>query len=165
MEGSMAFGQRMKRLSEAVKQSGADVFIVTGQDSIYYLTGASYKPLERPFFILVWPDKAALLVPQLEQAHMQKAKGFETVEAYWEYPSRRGEGYKDKLGAMLADAITVGVEPSCRAEVAEHLAGKAVRVLPLVETLRLVKSEEEVAAVRAAARLADEGIAMMRGAA
>ena len=165
MENSFEWQRRMDGLREQVKRSGLDAFIVTGQESIYYLTGASYKPLERPFFILVWPHKAALLVPQLEQAHMQKAKGFETVEAYWEYPSRKGEGYMDKLNAMLADAKTVGIEPSCKAEVAEHLKGKAMRVLPLVETMRLVKSDAEVEAIRAAARLADEGIALMRAAA
>lgn len=164
MEGR-EYRQRMERLQSAVKQSGADVFVVTGQESIYYLTGASYKPMERPFFILVWPERAALLVPKLEQAHMQKAKGFEAVEAYWEYPSRKGEGYMDKLAALLADAGAVGIEPSCRAEIAEHLTGKTVRVLPLVETLRLVKSAVEVNAIRSAAKLADEGIALMRAAA
>lgn len=165
MENTAEFGARMERLSRAVKESGADVFLVTGQESIYYLTGASYKPLERPFFIIVWPERTALLVPQLEQAHMNKAKGFETVEAYWEYPSRPGAGYMDKLASMLADARTVGIEPSCRVEVAEHLKGKTVRVLPLVEMMRLLKSAAEVEAVRAAAKLADEGISMMRRAA
>ena len=159
------YRERMERLQNAVKQSGADVFLVTGQESIYYLTGASYKPMERPFFIVVWPERAALLVPQLEQAHMSKAKGFDTVEAYWEYPSKQGEGYMDKLAALLAAAQTVGVEPSCRAEIAEHLKGKIVRVLPLVETLRLVKSAVEVSAIRAAAKLADEGLVLMRAAA
>jgi Xaa-Pro aminopeptidase len=71
----------------------------------------------------------------------------------------------DKLAGMLADMQTVGIEPSCKAEVAEHLKDKTVRVLPLVETLRLVKSDSEVAAIRAAARLAGEGVAMMRSAA
>jgi len=165
MVANAEFGERMERLSQAVKESGLDAFIVTGQESIYYLTGASYKPLERPFFILVWPDRASLLVPALEQAHMRKAKGFEAVRAYWEYPSRMGEVYMDKLSAMLSGVKTVGIEPSCKAEVAEHLKDKKVRVLPLVETLRLVKSAAEAEAVRAAARLADEGIAMMCAAA
>lgn len=165
MGDSIAYQQRMERLQESVKQSGLDAFLVTGQESIYYMTGASYKPLERPFIIIVWSGRASLLVPALEQAHMRKAMGFESVEAYWEYPSRKGEGYMDKLEAVLADAKTVGIEPSCRAELAGHLKDKDMRVLPLVEKLRLVKSEAEVAAVRAAARLADEGIAMMRTAA
>ena len=165
MDDMTEFSGRMTRLQQAVEDSGTDVFLVTGQESIYYMTGASYKPLERPFFIIVWPDRASLLVPKLEQAHMSKARGFDQVEAYWEYPSKPGEGYMDKLAAMLADAKTVGIEPSCKAEVAAYLTGKTVRVLPLVETLRLVKSEAEVAAVRAAAKLADTGIALMRGAA
>ena len=159
------YSGRMEHLQLAVKESGTDVFLVTGQESIYYLTGASYKPLERPFFIIIWPDHAALLVPKLEQAHMSKAKGFSAVESYWEYPSKPGEGYMDKLADMLADAETVGIEPSCKAEVSQQLKGKTVRILPLVETLRLAKSDVEVAAIRAAARLADEGIALMRGAA
>jgi Xaa-Pro dipeptidase len=58
MENSFEWQQRMDGLREQVKRSGLDAFIVTGQESIYYLTGASYKPLERPFFILVWPHKA-----------------------------------------------------------------------------------------------------------
>jgi Xaa-Pro aminopeptidase len=159
------YAARMERLSQAVASSGADVFLVTGQESIYYLTGASYKPLERPFFIIVWSGSASLLVPQLEQAHMSKAEGFSAVEAYWEYPSNPGAGYMDKLSAMLANANIVGIEPSCKAEVAEQLKSKEVRVLPLVETLRLKKTDAEVAAVRAAAKLADEGIALMRDAA
>ena len=165
MEAGMAGQQRMAKLQELVIQNGLDAFLVTGQESIYYLTGASYKPLERPFLIIVRPDGASLLVPALEQAHMRKAQGFEAVEAYWEYPSRPGEGYMDKLALMLADARAVGIEPSCRAEMAEHLKGRDVRVLPLVETLRLVKSGAEVEAVRAAAKLADEGLALMRKAA
>lgn len=165
MGGNTEWRQRMAALQASVRDNGLDAFVVTGQESIYYLTGASYKPLERPFFILVTRQGASLLVPALEQAHMRKAQGFDAVEAYWEYPSRAGEGYMDKLRAMLAGANAVGIEPSCRAEVAEHLKDKAVRVLPLVETLRMVKSAQEVQAVRAAAKLADEGIERMRGAA
>jgi Xaa-Pro aminopeptidase len=36
------FDARILSLKGSVERSGLEAFIVTGQDSIYYLTGASY---------------------------------------------------------------------------------------------------------------------------
>ena len=82
------YAARMDLLKQKVKESFLDAYLVTSQDSIYYLTGASYKPLERPFFIIVRPDlQPDLVVPQLECEHMRKAKGFGSVQSYFDYPS------------------------------------------------------------------------------
>ena len=44
---------RLEGLRTGVKQAGLDLFIVSALDSIYYLTGAGFEPLERPFFLLI----------------------------------------------------------------------------------------------------------------
>ena len=44
--------KRMEHLGAKVRQNGLDAFLVTAQDSSYYLTGVTYVPLERPFVIL-----------------------------------------------------------------------------------------------------------------
>ena len=44
---------RILKLQRFMKANGLDAFIVSTQDSIYYLSGASYMPVERPFFIIV----------------------------------------------------------------------------------------------------------------
>ena len=41
----------MRRLQAKINQNNLQAFLVTAQDSIYYLTGVTYVPLERPFFI------------------------------------------------------------------------------------------------------------------
>ena len=65
---------RMSRLQESVAGAELDLFIVSAEESIQYLTGVSYTPLERPFFILVRPrGQPELLVPMLERDHLAQA--------------------------------------------------------------------------------------------
>ena len=162
MGSSFDFAARVGRLEERIRGAGLDAFVVTAQDSIYYLTGATYKPLERPFFIIAYPDrKASLLVPKLEQEHMRKAKAFDRVEAYWDYPSKPGEGWPEKLADLLGGARRVGIEPSAKAEISGTLAFREVEVLALVEGLRLVKEGLEIEAIRRSSAYADRGMALM----
>ena len=82
---------RMESLQRAVREHELDAFLVTTQDSIYYLTGVTYVPLERPFFILVRPDQdPALLVPALDREHLTSAPNVSQVHHYWNYPSLQG---------------------------------------------------------------------------
>ncbi len=156
----LEYQTRMARLQSLISRSGLQVFLVSGEESIYYLTGVSYRPLERPFFILVQPRQdAALLVPALEQEHLSAAPNVGEVHAYWEYPSPPGQGYVEKLAALL-DGLrlengALGVEPTLPQEIAVQLAGFQPRTLPLVEELRLVKSPAEVGLLRQAAYFAD----------
>ncbi len=55
MISKQEYTERMVRLQRQVAENGLDIFLVSGEESIYYLTGVSYKPLERPFFIIVRP--------------------------------------------------------------------------------------------------------------
>ena len=72
--------ERMTRLQEAVKKNDLEVFLVTAQDSIYYLTGVTYMPLERPFFILVRPDhETIMLAPSLDREHLASAPNVSEV--------------------------------------------------------------------------------------
>ena len=133
--------ERMARLRQRVGEAGLDAFIVSAEDSIYYLTGVSYRPLERPFFILVRPSAApVLLVPALEQEHLRAAPNVEEVHHYWDYPAPAGKGWADRLLELLAGLGALGVEPSATQEIVGRLMPLAPRTLPLVEELRLVKS-------------------------
>ncbi len=153
------YRERMARLQEKVSSQDLDVFLVSQEESIYYLTGVSYRPLERPFFILVWPDKPAeLLVPALEGEHLEAAPNVGGVSTYWEYPSPIGEGYAEKLAELLAKVKRIGVEPGLSQEISTQLPGREVIVLPLIEELRLVKSPAEVDMIRQAAHYADEAV-------
>jgi Xaa-Pro dipeptidase len=151
---------RMERLQEQVRDNDLDSFLVTAEESIYYLTGVTYVPLERPFFIMVHPDEpAVLLVPALEQEHLRAAPNVGGLHAYWEYPSPPGEGWAERLLELLGGVKHLGIEATLPQEIAELLQSLRPRVLPLVEGLRLVKSPAEVQMLRQAAHYADLGVA------
>jgi len=151
---------RMTRLQQLVAAEGLDLFIVSAEESILYLTGVSYRPLERPFFILVRPrEEPELLVPKLEQEHLAGAASVQRVQTYWDYPAPRGECCTERLLGLIGSPSALGVEPSLPAEVGVCLASFQPAVRPLVERLRLVKSAAEIERLRKAAHYADLGVA------
>jgi Xaa-Pro aminopeptidase len=148
--------ERMERLRQRVAEAGLEAFLVSSEDSIYYLTGVSYRPLERPFFILVRPGgPPVLLVPALERQHLRAAPNVEEVLHYWDYPAPAGQGWAERLLELLSGHTRVGLEPSLSQEIAGRLAHLSPRALPLLEELRVVKSAAEVRMVRDAARYSD----------
>ena len=150
---------RMSRLQESVAGAGLDLFVVSAEESIQYLTGVSYTPLERPFFILVRPKgRPELLVPMLERDHLGQAASVQQVTTYWDYPSAPGQGWAERLLEQIGTNATIGIEPTLPAEIGAVLSALAPSVLPLVERLRLVKSPAEIALLRHAARYADLGV-------
>ena len=156
---------RMADLQRKIREEGLDAFLVTDQNSIYYLTGATYKPLERPFFIVVYPDtEPDLVVPELERAHMRKAKGFREVQAYFDYPSVAGECWHDKVNALIGGVSRLGVEPSVPVEITSKLWARMVIPYGFVNEIRLIKTEDEIECIRTAAKYADLGMEKLVGA-
>jgi Xaa-Pro aminopeptidase len=70
-------------------------------------------------------------------------------------------GWHEKLNNLLGGKSVIGIEPSTKVEVAEKIANRQLRALPLVEELRMLKSKEETEIIRAAAGYADYGMGLM----
>jgi Xaa-Pro dipeptidase len=155
---------RLHRLQIDVAKAELDLFLVTAFDSIYYLTGRGFEPLERPFFLAVYPrgvQAPTLLVPRLDAEHMEKARATVPeiqIRTYWEYPAPDGRRWIDGLRRILGSIRRVGIEPSLRRDIADELSDLSVDVAPLVERLRLVKSPDEIAMIRRASHYADRGV-------
>src|SRR5262249_28580540 len=118
-------------------------------------------PLERPFFMAVYPAGVrgpTLLVPRLDAEHMKKARNVAEIRTYWEHPAPDGRRWLDGLRALIGSARRVGIEPSLRRDIADELRDLTVVVASLVEGLRIVKSSDEVAMIRRTARYADQGV-------
>ena len=155
------YRHRLDSLGASIAEAGLDLFLVSSFDSIYYLTGAGFEPLERPFFLLVSPRNASppvLLVPKLDAEHMKKAHNIDEIHSCWEYPAPAGRGWPDRLAALVGSARQLGVEPSARREILDELGNLSTRCVPLVERLRLVKTPAEVEMIRRAAGYADLGV-------
>ena len=155
------YADRMRRLRSNIAAEGLDAFVVSSFDSIYYLTGKGFEPLERPFFLLVRPDRPPkLLVAKLEELHLAEAHNLEKedIETYWEYPAPKGRRWPEKLCTLASNCREIAVEPSISQECVEELSSFPVRCLPLVERLRRVKSVTEIGLIRRAAHYADYGV-------
>ncbi|MEW4570732.1 Xaa-Pro peptidase family protein [Tautonia sp. JC769] len=154
--------ERLGRLRDAVAEAGLDLFLVSSFDSIYYLTGSGFEPLDRPFFLLVEPTggrEPVLLVPRLDEQHMRKAGHvIGAIRTYRESPSPEGRRWIDVLRGLIGPAHRVGVEPTLPLGIVDEMPDQALVVAPLVERLRLVKSPAEVAMIRRAAWYADRGV-------
>lgn len=153
--------QRIQALQQKIRARGLELFIVSSFESIFYLTGAGFEPLERPFFLLVKSiGQPVLLVPKLDQQHMTKAHGIEAenIITYREYPAPPSTSWPCRLKELLPSAGPIGVEPTIRREITDQLEGVPFRTDPLIEELRLIKSPAEVEMIRRASRFADFGV-------
>ena len=109
--GREEYGQRMKKVQKLIVDNSLDSFIVSSEESIYYLTGVTFKPLERPFFILIRnTGPSVLLVPALEREHLTEAPNVGEVHSYWDYPAPNGSGWFEKLQGLLKGFNNLGVD-------------------------------------------------------
>lgn len=153
-----SYEERRNHCERLVVEAGLDGFLVGSREGIYYLTGASYVPEERPFFILLRPGKeTALIVPELEKAHMQKT-GVGQVVSYDEFPAIQGRGWAEVLLETAGSIASLGVEPGISLEMVEKLDALSPVKCTILEEMRLVKSPEEIAAISATAAWADLGM-------
>lgn len=154
------FTRRHQALVRALQALGLRRALFCGAESIFYLTGASYQPLERPFFLLLDVDRPGyrLLVPLLEARHLRKAWGVtqEGISTYREFPAPAGEQWSDRLAQFLDQPFVF--EPATPHATAERLLAAGGRALDLLEPIRIVKSDWEVAQIARAARHADLGV-------
>jgi Xaa-Pro dipeptidase len=160
------YQERVAKLTTMVRQHDLDGFVVTAEESILYLSGIPFVPLERPFFIFVWADREPeLLVPMLERDYLGKAYSVHRVETYWDYPAEEGRNWQSRLLEKVGAAKRIGVEPTCPADILQALENISTEIHPFVEELRLVKSHAEIELLRYAARYADQCVARVLAAA
>lgn len=153
---------RMQKLQDFIGKSGLDAMLVTSQDAIFYLSGASYTPVERPFFIIVKPEGSPeLVVPRLEYEHMLKVEGFGNIQHYFEYPSIPGQNWYDYIAKSVGEDKVIGIEPSLPSAYRELIKAKETRIIDFIDNMRLVKDAGELEAIRLAAKWTDEGMRLV----
>ena len=150
---------RIKQLQNTLEENKVDSYIITAEEDIWYYTNITYKPEERPFFIIITPQqKPILVVPKLEELHVQKGLVDCEVIAYWEYPSPDGGNWFDVLNTILERFERVGIEQNVKAEVYLNIEAKELIPLRFVEEQRKVKSHYELEKIRFSAKLSDEAM-------
>ena len=153
-----SYKDRREQLAGQLKENNLDAFLVTTTEGIYYLTGATFVPEERPFFILIrQTSDPILIVPKLEGAHMEKA-GIGSVRVYDEFPAPSGAGWAEILSACLDGIYCLGVEPDISAKRLGKINSVETVISPVLEEMRKVKTPDEVTMIKETASWADLGM-------
>jgi len=156
-----AVASRLGRLRPLLAGSGCDALLVTKLENVRYLTGFSGSSA-----MLLVTAKGALLTTdgryQEQSAEQLAAAG---VEA--EITIGRPEVQLDALERFAADAPRLGLEAASlswaqQRRLAERLSAELVPTSGLVEQLRLVKDEGELARIEAACDIADAALAHVK---
>jgi Xaa-Pro dipeptidase len=157
------FARRRAAVQQSLHARGVRRLVLTSTDAIYYLTGATCEPLERPVFLFVDAESPdyRLLVPMLERAHLEKAWGIRPsgIHTYREYPAPAGDGWPDRILPLLQGEFLFepGV-PFAMGELFVRSRGKAADVLG---PLRVIKSQWEIEQIKRAASYADWAVVKM----
>ena len=154
--------KRIERLQKYIGEQGLDAMLITSKDAVFYLSGASYDPVERPFIIILRPEGVpSLVVPRLEYEHMMKVEGFGEIHWYFEYPSIDGQNWYDYVNKDIGKGAVIGIEPSMPSVYRECLKAKKTVIVDYIDTMRLVKDASEINAIRLACKWTDYGMKML----
>lgn len=162
-ENGDEFSRRRAAVVQDLHARGVRRVVFTSMEAIYYLTGATCEPLERPVFLIVdaeAPDYR-LLVPLLERTHLEKAWGVRPsgIHVYREYPAPAGEGWADRILPLLD--VRFLFEPGTPYEIAELFVRARGTPADVLGPLRLVKSPWEIGQIRRAAKYASWAVMRM----
>lgn len=151
--------RRIKQLQQEIIRHNLDAYIVTLEDNIWYLANVTYQPEERPFFIIIAPDKLpVLIVPKLEERHLGKIIIDCEIKAYWEYPSPEGENWFDIVNEAVKGYHRVGVENDIKAGILARLSAGEIIPADLVSDLRQIKSPYELQMIKKTAGICDRSM-------
>lgn len=151
---------RIKKLQERCKKNGLDAFLITSEDNLYYITGKSCFPFERPFIVIIWTNKPpTYFLPRLELEHISVIPHIDDFVTYYEYPAPEKDSWPYVLGQLLNDCTKIGTDLYTRSEIFSFLGKKfEVEAYDWVYTMRYIKSDSELALMRKAAEYTRESM-------
>lgn len=152
-----SYRARYQFLQRAMQVQQVDAHIIRDDINITYLTGAAYYSMERPVFLIARADaNAVLVVPKMEEEHLQGLENIAEVQAYWEVDALEGRGWPTRMGTLLSGFKAVSIEPTLELRHFPLLSQFDPKLCPLVEEIRLIKSPDELAIVRRSGEIAVE---------
>ncbi len=163
MSDAATRSRRLASLRGAMDRAEVDLVALAPTDNLRYVLGFSPLGDERACMLLVTGERELMLVPSLN-AEQAAAGAPELTFATWSDDAGPAEALSEAIDTLGAGATRRGaVDPEMRAD---HLLllqeriprAEFVSATAVVGPLRTVKSEPELAALAAAARVADDAM-------
>ncbi len=158
-----------------MQAAGLDALCVFYPARVAYLTGFHHIPTERPIALIIGSSaQASLVVPAVEKEHAESATTVDQVRIYFEYPGAEHpmETVAEVLSEMNARPQRTGSDHDgyvpfwgYRGPRLSDLTGvDPIDAEMLIESLRRVKSEAELACIQLSCDWAVRGHRRMQGA-
>jgi Xaa-Pro dipeptidase len=169
------YALRRESVAAGMQAAGLDALAVFYPARVAYLTGFHHIPTERPIALIVGSSgQASLIVPAVEKEHAESATAVDQVRIYFEYPGAEHpmETVVEVLTEMNARPHRTGADHDgyvpywgYRGPRLSDLVGvEPVDAEMLVESLRRVKSETELACIQLSCDWAVRGHRRMQAA-
>lgn len=157
------YKQRIIAAQNQLKHHQLDALIVSEEEDIYYLTGLTFKSLERLFLLIIKKKEIIFMVPMMELSHLQHVDNVSQIKPYWEYPAQEPERWEDVLLESIGSSKRVGIGAKAPFEIPAFLTSINLEVQKseIIERLRWIKSDTEIQLIRRAAKYCDDTIAML----
>jgi len=163
------YKRRIGRVRKYLEKRKLDALYLTNSTSMFYLTGYSFIATERPAALIIPVDgKITFMGPLLEKDHIPlKTRIIEDVKTYMDYPGEKHpiELFAEFLTVMGLAKKRIGIDNKAGAAGIWGYKGppitkklheaKFVNVKDLVPSMRLIKSEEEIALIKESAKWAN----------
>ena len=158
---------RIDKLREKLDEIDIETFLVLNSKNIFYLTGFSFIPTERPIILILHEDEVYFFVPSLEIDHVQHQVPFVSeVFSYFEYPDKRHPMYhlatnlKDDLhinpGKVASEYLGSSGYWGYKGPNFEEVTGLKFKLLPdLIMDMRVIKEPEEIELMQESSKWAD----------
>lgn len=159
---------RIRRIREELAKRQLDALYLTGGTSILYTTGFSHISTERPAALIIPLDgEITFMGPVIERDHIKASSPIiRNIHTYLDYPGETHpiELFAEWLKQMGLGNKSIGIDnPSGAAglwgytgpEISEKLPeAKFVKAKDIVENMRLIKSDEEIALIKESSKWA-----------
>lgn len=156
---------RFEKLSRALAASNLQAVVINPGPTLTYLTGLHFHLMERPTVVLYTPGQdPVIILPELESAKTIGLPYAMTVITYPENPVEWVKAFQKGVDTLKLNGTPIGIEPrALRLLEYRYLEQAAPQSsfpdasLPLAE-LRLRKDADEIAKMRQAVKIAQDGL-------
>ncbi|MHA1959875.1 MAG: M24 family metallopeptidase [Candidatus Thorarchaeota archaeon] len=159
--------KRIEKLHAKLDEQEKETLLVFNSKNIFYLTGLSFIPTERPIVLICHKGDVSFFIPSLEIDHVEHQVPFVSeIFSYFEYPDENHPMHH--LAAVLMNELKI--EPLRVASEApgapvywgykgptlEEVTGLKLQLLPdIIMDMRVIKEPDEIQLMRESSKWAD----------
>ena len=159
--------KRIERIEEQLSDDKLETFLVFNSRNIFYLTGLSFIPTERPIILILHKGEVNFFVPSLEIDHIEHQVPFVSqIFSYFEYPDEKHPMYhlatnlmsdlKIQPNKVASEAAGASGYWGYKGPSLEDVTGLKFKLLPdMIMDMRVIKEPEEIELMRESSKWAD----------